>query len=112
MILKEIAWNDEGTYYTRGHVDLGEFAAAMASEVAADTAQVETESRHLWGRWVPSRGEYDMRLHVVGGPARGAFAFTLWDPTSRINAERVAAALAYREQRQTRHDFWVNGGAT
>jgi hypothetical protein len=75
--LREIYWGSGGnmarTWWCRGHVSDEAFAAALDMDPGDLTLE------RLWGRWVPDpTGEFTSRLHVVDGPDRGAFAFTVW----------------------------------
>ena len=65
--LHDIYWGHDGesNSYAKGHVDPATFVDAVArewglheDEKAAHLGRVE----HRWGRWIPSRGEYDRLL--------------------------------------------------
>lgn len=77
MEINLITWNHEPSLWCRGHVAPEVFAAAVKRLEGEDVAP--SSVAHYWGRWVPSRGEFDQLLITVPGPARGAFAFTVWE---------------------------------
>ena len=82
VALHEIAWghNRDPEFYARGHIAPDTFLAAYAREVGLRDDELSSLVpcvSHLWGRWVPSRGEFDRTLHLCDGPARGAFPFTM-----------------------------------
>lgn len=80
VVLHEITWNYEGNFYARGHLTPVDFLAAYGLDVGLrddELPALEPHVSHLWGRWVPSRGEFDRTLHLCDGPARGAFPFTM-----------------------------------
>lgn len=80
--LHEIAWGhqQESEFYAKGHHDPTTFVAVYSREVGLqgeEWTSLIPHVVHLWGRWTPSRGEFDRMLRVCDGPARGAFAFTM-----------------------------------
>lgn len=84
--LHEITWghNRESEFYARGHIAPDVFLTTYAQEVGLRDDELPSLVpcvSHLWGRWVPSRGEFDRMLHLSAGPARGAFPFTILETT-------------------------------
>lgn len=82
IFLHEIIWGhqQDSELYAKGHHDPAAFVVAYGRDVGLREEELPSlvpHVVHLWGRWTPSRGEFDRKLHVCDGPGRGAFAFTM-----------------------------------